>query len=546
MKRVFIIVAISLVFFGGNKANAEGYPFKSGDYVKLNGYEFRVLDPTTNYIHSVNNLENRAFSTNNNNFSTTEDGNIGKYLNTEFLGNLAEFEPYIEQKLWQGSVPAKIGLISIVEYRNNRPLFPLNGDGSTWWTISKYAPYDTMLFTIKGNGREDYSVRSLSFGVKPSLYLKPGLLFEGSGSKSDPYIFKGKELPEVSNIENLSLLKSTYNSLLIGWTNPSDELFSHVKISLNGKVVADNFKANKFEFTKLTPNQTYEIKVTAVGKDHRESQGITMTLTTDDIPILPEVVDLNAKVNSSEVQLYWKNPQHDYFNSVKIYRKEIIKEQQTALNKILIGQKAFADDVNDGYKPMFETNGTIWKDLTVESETKYDYKLTTLNTVGAESTGVNITVKTSPAQIEGGGYEENENGDFLFTWTSPTTGKVKVLIDGKEYKIVDASLKQILIPKKDMVYDIWKNPKVTLVPISETGEEGKPTKPTNPDGGNGIGNIKPPFDVIDVLKSSWGLLSLFGGFILLGLIIILFKPLVNLFRKTVKSYKNRNERSKFQ
>ncbi|MEH7126019.1 hypothetical protein V7127_22670 [Bacillus sp. JJ1773] len=541
MKKIIYFLIFSAFIFFDSEASAEGYPFNKGDYVKLNGYEFRVLDPTTNYIHSVNNLENRAFSGNDNNFSTTENGNIGKYLNNEFLGNLAEFEPYIEQKLWQGSVPAKIGLISTGEYRNNRSLFPLNGDGSIWWTLTK-SSYSTMVYVILANGREDYLSRHNNYGVKPSLYLKPGLLFEGSGSKSEPYILKVEELPDVSNIENLSLLKSTFNSLLIGWTNPLDELFSHAKILLNGNVVADNFKDDKYEFTKLNPNQTYEIQIIAVAKDHRESNGITMRLTTDDIPILPEVVDLNSKVNSNEVQLNWKNPQHDYFNSVKIYRKNFVKEQQTALNKILIGQKVSAADVNGEYKPMFETNGTMWKDLTVDPESKYEYKVTTLNTVGAESEGVIIQAETPKAplpELEGGGYKKDENGDFLFTWTSPTKGKIKILIDGKGYKTVEASLKQILIPKEDMKYDIFNNPKVALVPISEDGKEGTPTKPGESGGIGAIGGGKIPFGPTDLLKSVMGLLGVIAPILLLSLAIIFFKPIKNVIVKAVQNRRGR-------
>lgn len=39
-----------------------------------------------------------------------------------------------------------------------------------------------------------------------------------------------------------------------------------------------------------------------------------------------------------------------------------------------------------------------------------------------------------------------------------------------------------------------------------------------------------PFSATDVLNSSWGLIGLFGGFIILGLAIMFFPKLVGLFK----------------
>ncbi|WP_409971520.1 hypothetical protein [Bacillus sp. Bva_UNVM-123] len=281
-----------------------------------------------------------------------------------------------------------------------------------------------------------------------------------------------------------------------------------------------------------------------------ETNGISIEVSTDAIPLIPEVLNLKATTKHDRINLSWSNPQSEFFNHIRIYRR--LDETHTAtikenlINELLKSKTAFASDTVTDFDPMFETNGTYWNDLTVQAATTYSYKLTTVNIADAESDGIIVqatTLEEPKTSIEGGGYEKKENGDFLYTWTSPTTGKVKVLIDGKEYKTVQASLKQILIPAADMKYDIFNNPRVSLVAISEDGKEGTPTAPKpGQSGGTGgeTGTVKIPFDVNELVQTGFGLLKIVGPFVLLGLSFLLVKPIRNVIRKALLNYRERS------
>ncbi len=140
----------------------------------------------------------------------------------------------------------------------------------------------------------------------------------------------------------------------------------------------------------------------------------------------------------------------------------------------------------------------------------------------------------------GGGIEKDPNEDYVITWTNPITGKMKVLVGGKQYAIVPASDKKIVIPKDKMVFDLIGNPDVQLVPIDENGNEGIPSKP----GGSGVGNGGGIGDIVgggevgkvvnpeNTLKGGVELLKVIGGFILLGLSFLVVPRLIKLIRNS--------------
>jgi len=340
-------------------------------------------------------------------------------------------------------------------------------------------------------------------------------------------------LPEYHDISKLTLTNKE-NEILLKWE------FEH---SLD-RVVGFNIYRDGELLKTLNPNdityidaglsagKTYVYTVKTLYKDGTETIGESRTGKT--LEILKEVSAVDAKTYHNRVNLSWKLPQQDGLSHINIYRDEIIKE--TALETLFIGSRAYAAT------KIFETNGTYFNDLTVKADTQYEYKLTTQLQDGRESEGVLAKVVTPPSplpEIVGDGYEKDENGDYLYKWTSPTTGKVKVLIDGKEYKIVEASLKQILIPAADLKYDMFNHPKVSLVAISEDGKEGTPTVP-KPGQGGGTGTIKIPFDVKELLESGFGLLKIVGPFVLLGLSFLLVNPIRKLIRQALLNYRERS------
>ncbi|MFC5732171.1 fibronectin type III domain-containing protein [Cytobacillus gottheilii] len=528
---LFILAAVLIIPI---TASASNYDFKQGDYVELNGYLFVVLNPSTDYLFYDGYLENRRFSSGGNLYSTTDTSNVGYYLNRTFLNNLGGISEYIPNKSWAiydtrkgttTNVTAKVGLISVadwkkysVEYGNG--LLP-NPIYSFWSRDRETLTSLNALRAIFTTGVDTRVGPTQSLSVRPAIYLSPGLELSGVGTKSNPYKLTTEELVVLSDITDLSLIKTTPTEITLNWKNPTESNFSHLNIYKNGEITKSNYSDESFTFTNLNPSETYTLTIKAVDLDGVETDGISMVVSTDDVPLVPEVKDLNVSTTYEKVNLSWKNPESEFFNHVKIYRKVEGQEETASVLEFFQPLKVSAAETDD-FSPMFETNGSYWNDLTVEPETTYSYKLTTVNDAEVESEGTIIEATTGeePApEIVGGGYTETDNGDFLYEWTQPTTGKVKILVDGEEYQTVDASLKEFVIPKEDMKYDIWKNPKVTLVPVSDSGKEGSATKPPSNDGSSGtpLSNVEMPFTTNEFVSSGMMLLAVVAPFVLLML-----------------------------
>lgn len=553
-KLLTVFVVFAVLFLLPAVASASSYGFKQGDYVELNGYRFIVLDPETDYLFADFYLENRAFDPDRTKkYNPSDSNNIAYYLNNVFFHNLGDISDFVIDYDWtigsnanekSETVKTKIGMISYSEWMKNS-IYYRDSDGFLekpeypFWTRTPAAITSNTVYYVREDGMLHFQYSSNLYSVRPSLYIAPGLYKSGAGTKYNPYVLSTEPI-KTSDIKDLSLIKTTPSSITLAWKNPTEDAFAYLNIYQDGTLIKTKFNGDIYTFTNLMASTKYTFTIKAVSTDGIESEGISIVVSTDDVPLLPEVQNLKASTKHDRVNLSWRNPQSEFFHHVRIYRK-LEQEDKTSSNikSLFTPMTAYAAE-NDDFTPMFETNGTYWNDLTVSENTTYSYKLTTVNIADAESEGTIITVTTPVGpgpELIGGDYEKQKNGDYLFTWTSPTEGKVKVLIDGKEYKIVDANLKQILIPKEDMVYDIFNKPKVTLIPISEDGKEGKPS---NPAAGGGLGDAELPFGPSELLKSSFGLLGVLGPFILLVLAIYLVPKIKNVIVAAVQ--KQRNER----
>lgn len=277
----------------------------------------------------------------------------------------------------------------------------------------------------------------------------------------------------------------------------------------------------------LTPNTTYTIKVTTFDTTGNESDGVTITVKTK-IPIV-DVDDLQADAKYDRVKLSWTPPNSEFFSHVKIYRKKV--EQQSFWDQLFGTTAVSAETTSDGYTPMFETNGTYWTDLTVKPETTYSYKVTSVNIEGNESQGVTIET-TTPSEpvpvLTGVATAQNENGDYVVTWTSPSKGTVKLLIEGREYAQVDAATKQIIVRKEDMKTDFFGAYAATLIPIGEYGTKGQAV--TVPSLGE---KIDFPLSFQDFMETVVSILAWVAPFIVLSLVFIFWRPIFNFIKKAI-------------
>lgn len=289
--------------------------------------------------------------------------------------------------------------------------------------------------------------------------------------------------------------------------------------------------SKKIEGLKSETEYTYYVSVDYGNGNVTDMLPVTFKTTEP----VKEVSELTATATAQEVSLKWKMPVYQNLDFARIYRQK---------NDANMFARMFKSAST--YEPLFETNGTTFKDLTVKSDTEYQYKVTTVDKTGNESEGKLVTVKTKKMGASGGGVELDPDGNYVITWTSPTTGKMKVLVGGKEYAVVPASDKKIVIPKDKMVFDIIGNPDVKLIPIDDDGNEGIPSKPGGNGTGNGggIGDIVGGGDLAEVLnpentvKNGMELLVVVGAFLLLGLAFRVVPKLVKMIRNAFSNKKD--------
>lgn len=338
---------------------------------------------------------------------------------------------------------------------------------------------------------------------------------------------------EISNF-NASM---THHSADLGWSIPDNPYLVGFKIYRNGELIKTlDTTENYYLDDGLDELTSYKYKVTSLYDDGFETQGIEKTFTTNEDPEVKKVANADAKaVSYKQINISWDLPNQTGFHHVNIYRA--VKPQEQGFFEWLLGSIVSADTTPT---EIFETNGTYFNDLTVKPDTNYEYMLTTETTDGRVSDEVTVAAETpsepTPELKTDGNYTVNQDGSYVFKWTAPTTGKVKVLIDGKDYKIVDASLKQITIPKADMKTNIWGDPSVSMIPVGEFGTEGKEVFT----GGNSfLKSLKLPFQSSDLLTTSMGILGLVAPIILLVLVIYYFKPIKRLIVNTILKIKER-------
>lgn len=359
----------------------------------------------------------------------------------------------------------------------------------------------------------------------------------GFYSDSPWTIFEARFYTDIIEYFGIAELTEEHNSntITLNWKNPQSTLLKGTKVILDGVELITLDKALKTYVLKgLEPDKTY--KVSFVSEyPNGQSEPVSITVKTNSLPPPPkdagEVSVLTANASHKRVDLSWTLPDSNNFKNVIIYRDVVSK---SLFNKLMGVSTVKAAT------PIFETNGTYFNDLTVQAETKYNYTLTTLSVDKVESNGVSVmveTLKNPKPEIGGGGYDKNpDSGDYTYYWTEPTTGKVKVMVGGKLFNTVLASAGKIVIPSADMKYSILGNPDVTLIPVDEDGNEGKPVKPPLIGGGGdgGLGGVDSlPFEVNELMKTTFSLLLLLSGVILVALAIELTPRLVKVIKNSI-------------
>jgi hypothetical protein len=404
----------------------------------------------------------------------------------------------------------------------------INSAKVTWSNPTGYVGIDYEGAKIYLNGALKSSIPSSSNSYNlENLQSNTNYSVKVVASYSDGSELSGVTKEFTTNHSTIANLDYTtdHKSITFTWDVPTDDPdYNGVSIYRDDVLLSTVDKTvNNYKDESLNYSTTYSYKFSSLYLDETEITGAPISVTTDPLPA-EDVKEVKVSTDYNRVNLSWSLPEQDGFKHVNIYRKKI-EDEPGFFESIfsLSGTKVYAAESDK----IFETNGTYFNDLTVRPESEYEYTLTTQNEQGAESEGVTVMATTGEEPepvLKDDGYTVDPNGDYIFKWTEPTTGTVKVLIDGTEYKTVDAALKQIVIPKEKMTYNAFGDPKVSLVPVSQYGKEGDKTTI----GGGFLETIKLPFEVTDLLQTTMGIIGLVAPFILLTLVIYYFRPIKNM------------------
>lgn len=243
-----------------------------------------------------------------------------------------------------------------------------------------------------------------------------------------------------------------------------------------------------------------------------------------DLTKLEDISNLSAVEGVNDVNFTWNNPTMVGFTGVKIYKE---------------GSLVATVDKN---KNSYKVDG-------LEADKNYTFKFVSDYTEG-ESVGVQKSVKTKQKPKEPmplvkppeNVFVTPQNGKMVIAWDdvkSPYLEGYNIYIDGK--KINDKPLNSNKMIIKNLENE--KSYTVQISAVNKENAEGEKSKgiseKPSADALEVEYDVKIPFSPLDLLTSSVSLLAILGGFVLLSIAIIWFRPLKELIVKAVRREKDK-------
>ncbi|WP_438358044.1 fibronectin type III domain-containing protein [Bacillus wiedmannii] len=240
---------------------------------------------------------------------------------------------------------------------------------------------------------------------------------------------------------------------------------------------------------------------------------------------IPEVSNLKAIPDSKKVTLSWENP---------------VNSNNAKLTKLYQdGKEIKTFNLSENITSYVVENLTEGK--------SYSFKMTVVDDKGRESNGITKTVKTLIPLID---PPENvfitpQNKKLVIAWNgvnSPYLKGYNVYVNGKKVNVNPLNSNKLIV-------DNLENDKAYSIQISavNTGDaEGKKSKEfTESPSKDAVTieyDLKPPLTGMEFLETCGTIVLWLSPFILIGIVVIWFKPLKDLIVKAVLDHKKKGEK----
>lgn len=327
-----IIFALALIFALCSMAHASS-PLSNespGTIITFSGKQWYVLKQMTNgqtYVLMRDLDSEKPFDPDNTNtFDLQDSNNIAYYLNNAFYNSLSQ-KDLVASHTWDTSpinldgnkegsksVNCKIGLISYHEYKAFGKFYDGNilpdSYDVRWWTLSPRAGYSTGVWYVSTSGNLFGSNAVYTYGVRPALYLKSGLLVD----ENKVVLGESSSLPPVAPT-GLTVSAESSSTIKLSWSASTEVDLAGYKIYRDNAKIAEVGKTQTYTDNTVEPDTTYKYEITAYNASGQESpkSAPATVKTPSDIPVPVTPINFKAQVTGKRIKLTWQCPGNPLF-----------------------------------------------------------------------------------------------------------------------------------------------------------------------------------------------------------------------------------------
>ena len=231
----------------------------------------------------------------------------------------------------------------------------------------------------------------------------------------------------------------------------------------------------------------------------------------------PKIDKLTHNVSGESVTFKWLNPNDTKFVGVDVYQgTKLLSSLDSKKDTYTVSELESGKNYDFRFDSFYLENGKKTKSGSIEQKVKIPYPVL--------PPPDEVTVKV-------------QNGSLVVFWNkvnSPHSSGYNIYVDGKKVNDNPVSSEKLHVTGLEN----GREYKIQVSTVNKGGVEGGESKESSESpSGSAITteyDVKMPFSPLDLVTSSVSLLAILGGFVLLSIAIIWFKPLKELIVKAVR------------